>query len=104
MTPTVTASLDARRSGPRPLVPRRTWESGPTARRTDVGSGNWTTENWAERPEKGISRQEVVARASQRPSRGSVEPDRGGLITTQRGRCAEAHLGCPCRGDEAIHE
>ena len=20
------------------------------------------------------------------------------------GRCAEAHLGCPCRGDEAIHE
>jgi hypothetical protein len=22
----------------------------------------------------------------------------------QHGRCAEAHLGCPCRGDETIHE
>jgi hypothetical protein len=21
-----------------------------------------------------------------------------------QGRCAEAHLGCPCRGDRAIHE
>jgi hypothetical protein len=20
------------------------------------------------------------------------------------GRCAEAHLGCPCRGDQSIHE
>ena len=20
------------------------------------------------------------------------------------GRCAEAHLGCPCRGDQTIHE
>ncbi|SDN74897.1 hypothetical protein SAMN05428965_1440 [Geodermatophilus sp. DSM 45219] len=31
-------------------------------------------------------------------------PDRGGPIATHRGRCAEAHLGCPCRGDETIHE
>jgi predicted nucleic acid-binding Zn ribbon protein len=35
---------------------------------------------------------------------GSVGTDRGGPITTHRGRCAEAHLGCPCRGDETIHE
>jgi len=25
-------------------------------------------------------------------------------VTTWPGRCAEAHLGCPCRGDQAIHE
>jgi hypothetical protein len=25
-------------------------------------------------------------------------------VTVRLGRCAEAHLGCPCRGDEAIHE
>ena len=25
-------------------------------------------------------------------------------MALQLGLCAEAHLGCPCRGDEAIHE
>ena len=25
-------------------------------------------------------------------------------ISTRRGRCTEAHLGCPCRGDRTIHE
>jgi len=25
-------------------------------------------------------------------------------MTTHRGRCAEAHLGCTCRGDAAVHE
>jgi hypothetical protein len=25
-------------------------------------------------------------------------------MTTHRQTCEEAHLGCPCRGDEAIHE
>ena len=29
---------------------------------------------------------------------------RGDTIATHLGRCAEAHLGCPCRGDERIHE
>jgi predicted nucleic acid-binding Zn ribbon protein len=24
-------------------------------------------------------------------------------MATFSGQCAEAHLGCPCRGDEAIH-
>jgi hypothetical protein len=31
-------------------------------------------------------------------------PTRGGTIAGHHGRCAEAHLGCPCRGDETIHE
>ena len=31
-------------------------------------------------------------------------PTQGGTIAAHRGRCAEAHLGCPCRGDETIHE
>jgi hypothetical protein len=38
------------------------------------------------------------------PAGGSVDPDEGGPIATHRGRCAVAHLGCPCRGDEKIHE
>ena len=25
-------------------------------------------------------------------------------VTTWPGRCAEAHLGCPCRGDRTLHE
>jgi hypothetical protein len=25
-------------------------------------------------------------------------------VATTHGRCAEAHLGCPCRGDQSIHE
>jgi hypothetical protein len=25
-------------------------------------------------------------------------------VATWPGRCAEAHLGCPCRGDQNIHE
>ena len=25
-------------------------------------------------------------------------------VPVQAGRCAEAHLGCPCRGDASIHE
>ena len=25
-------------------------------------------------------------------------------VIVQAGRCAEAHLGCPCRGDASIHE
>jgi hypothetical protein len=25
-------------------------------------------------------------------------------IVRHAGRCEEAHLGCPCRGDETIHE
>lgn len=25
-------------------------------------------------------------------------------VATLHGRCAEAHLGCPCRGDQRIHE
>ena len=25
-------------------------------------------------------------------------------VPVQAGRCAEAHLGCPCRGDKSIHE
>ena len=25
-------------------------------------------------------------------------------VRIQTGRCAEAHLGCPCRGDASIHE
>ncbi|WNV73582.1 hypothetical protein [Geodermatophilus sp. DSM 44513] len=25
-------------------------------------------------------------------------------MTTRRARCAEAHLGCPCRGDATVHE
>jgi hypothetical protein len=25
-------------------------------------------------------------------------------VPVQSGRCAEAHLGCPCRGDASIHE
>jgi predicted nucleic acid-binding Zn ribbon protein len=31
-------------------------------------------------------------------------PTQGGTIAAHRGRCAETHLGCPCRGDETIHE
>jgi hypothetical protein len=34
----------------------------------------------------------------------SVDPGKGGTIAAHSGRCAEAHLGCPCRGDETIHE
>jgi hypothetical protein len=25
-------------------------------------------------------------------------------VAIQHGRCTEAHLGCPCRGDKTIHE
>jgi hypothetical protein len=25
-------------------------------------------------------------------------------VPVQAGRCVEAHLGCPCRGDASIHE
>ena len=28
----------------------------------------------------------------------------GHPIANHVGRCAEAHLGCPCRGDQTIHE
>jgi hypothetical protein len=28
----------------------------------------------------------------------------GHPITAHRGRCTAAHLGCPCRGDETLHE
>jgi hypothetical protein len=38
------------------------------------------------------------------PPGSRAAPDRGDPITTPRGRCAEAHLGCPCRGDETIHQ
>jgi hypothetical protein len=42
--------------------------------------------------------------ASPGPTGGSVDPNRGVPIATTRGHCADAHLGCPCRGDETIHE
>ena len=29
---------------------------------------------------------------------------RGGTIAAHSARCAEVHLGCPCRGDETTHE
>lgn len=28
----------------------------------------------------------------------------GNAITTHAGRCAEANHGCPCRGDQTIHQ
>jgi hypothetical protein len=31
-------------------------------------------------------------------------PPGGTTVATWPGRCAEAHLGCPCRGDQVVHE
>jgi hypothetical protein len=36
-------------------------------------------------------------------SRNNRDPRRH-PVATMHGRCAEAHLGCPCRGDQRIHE
>ncbi len=37
------------------------------------------------------------------PERVASRSTGGGPIPTHRGRCADTHLGCPCRGDETMH-